>query len=322
MNKMNKLNKMNKMPRKKNAFFIVFALPIVFILTFNSCATLKERKQIYKDAFQEAESIDAWFPVWTNFSPGIETGEGKIKKPKMKFYFVKVDLTNPEIKIVLNKPGAVFGTVLSTKVSSFAREYGTSVAINSCPFSPVSAREGETREITGLFIRDGRLWGKPDVRYDAVVFKKGGGADFVRQSYLLISKDYKDIENAVGGFLMILADSTVLDRVKNSGARHPRTVLGLSDEGSFLYILVIDGRQLSSSGATEEEAARLLLKLGAESGLNLDGGGSTTLVLTKNRRPFVVNSPVNKFFPGFERAVAVCIGVKAGNTEATNAPLP
>ncbi|NME82426.1 phosphodiester glycosidase family protein [Clostridium sp. SM-530-WT-3G] len=56
----------------------------------------------------------------------------------------------------------------------------------------------------------------------------------------------------------------------------PRTVIGQRQDGAII-LLVIDGRGVSSLGATLKEAQEVIYKLGAVNALNLDGGKSTTL---------------------------------------------
>jgi exopolysaccharide biosynthesis protein len=69
--------------------------------------------------------------------------------------------------------------------------------------------------------------------------------------------------------------------------RHPRTAIGRREDGR-LILVTVDGRQPQKSvGMTIEELAKLMLELGCREALNLDGGGSTTMVI-KNR---IVNSP-------------------------------
>jgi exopolysaccharide biosynthesis protein len=81
-------------------------------------------------------------------------------------------------------------------------------------------------------------------------------------------------------------------------------------------LLVIDGRRLGSVGATEEEIAVILQRLGAEDGLNFDGGGSTALVLRYgDGRIRAVNTPIHGMLPGKERAVATCLGIRIGETD-------
>lgn len=58
--------------------------------------------------------------------------------------------------------------------------------------------------------------------------------------------------------------------------RHPRTLVGLGD--NEIWWVAVDGRDSwHSRGMTLNEARRFLLNLGLTEGLNLDGGGSTTL---------------------------------------------
>ena len=58
--------------------------------------------------------------------------------------------------------------------------------------------------------------------------------------------------------------------------RHPRTGVGVTDDGRVLMITV-DGRRSSSAGVTLAEMGRLMLSLGATHAFNLDGGGSTVM---------------------------------------------
>jgi len=77
--------------------------------------------------------------------------------------------------------------------------------------------------------------------------------------------------------------------------RHPRTALGYNDQ--YLYWVTVDGRQPGySEGMTLPELAQLMVDLGCQQALNLDGGGSTTMWI----RGEVVNRPSD----GRERAVA------------------
>jgi len=69
--------------------------------------------------------------------------------------------------------------------------------------------------------------------------------------------------------------------------RHPRTAVGVRADGRILLVTV-DGRQPERSvGMTIAELASLLLELGAVEAINMDGGGSTTMVAGGR----VVNSP-------------------------------
>lgn len=65
-----------------------------------------------------------------------------------------------------------------------------------------------------------------------------------------------------------------------AASRHPRTAVAVSMEEPRLFLVVVDGRQGDySTGMTLPELAGFLESLGAEEALNLDGGGSSVLVV-------------------------------------------
>ena len=80
--------------------------------------------------------------------------------------------------------------------------------------------------------------------------------------------------------------------------RAPRTAVGIKADGKVI-LLVVDGRQSHSIGATLAETAQLLQKFGAVNGFNLDGGGSSEMVLQGQ----IMNSPSD----GGERSVGSAI---------------
>ncbi|MEO5851959.1 MAG: phosphodiester glycosidase family protein [Nocardioides sp.] len=88
---------------------------------------------------------------------------------------------------------------------------------------------------------------------------------------------------------------------------HPRTAIGIDRDTNTVLMLVIDGRQTFSRGYTMVELANLMLELGAEDALNLDGGGSSTMVgLRPDGVLGVLNSPsdgAEAGLPGLQRPV-------------------
>lgn len=98
---------------------------------------------------------------------------------------------------------------------------------------------------------------------------------------------------AVGGFPDLIDDGSrvgdleVEARPGFAAARHPRTAVGWDVESQVVWLVAVDGRQPPhSSGMTLPELAGLFEALGVEEALNLDGGGSTALV--------VDGTPVNR----------------------------
>ena len=119
---------------------------------------------------------------------------------------------------------------------------------------------------------------------------------------------------AVGGRPRLVRDSSVLADVDSIGGagfattRHPRTAVGIAGNGRRVLLVVVDGRQPAySSGMTNRELARLMLALGAHDALNLDGGGSTTMVVERAGGTLdVVNRPSD---PAGERPVGNALAV-------------
>jgi hypothetical protein len=79
------------------------------------------------------------------------------------------------------------------------------------------------------------------------------------------------------GQLRVTADEEVFFGT-SIPAVHPRTAAGRTADGA-LVLLVVDGRQPESRGVSLEELAAIMRDLGAVDALNLDGGGSSSLVV-------------------------------------------
>lgn len=84
-------------------------------------------------------------------------------------------------------------------------------------------------------------------------------------------------------------------------SRHPRTMVGV-DRGGYVWLAVVDGRQETSVGMSFIELQGLADRLELTDALNLDGGGSSTMVV----RGKIVNRPSDAAGP---RAVSDALGV-------------
>jgi uncharacterized protein YigE (DUF2233 family) len=170
---------------------------------------------------------------------------------------------------------------------------------------------------------------------DTVVFSGGGeAAEFLRRvspgthiRFRLETPtvrgeviDFASIREAVAGGPRLLQDGKIniaLTEEKMSPSfsttRHPRSAVGITPEGKILF-LTVDGREKGiSRGASLQETAELLLKLGAVEAVNMDGGGSTTLVAVDS----VINSPSE----GKERPVSnmlLVFGKRSHKTRTTD----
>jgi hypothetical protein len=96
-------------------------------------------------------------------------------------------------------------------------------------------------------------------------------------------------------------------------ALHPRTAAGLDRTGTRLWLVVVDGRQPGwSEGLTTDELVPLMRDLGCHDAINLDGGGSSIVILRdRPDRPPVMNRPSTRVFgTSFPRPVPVMVGVR------------
>jgi hypothetical protein len=95
---------------------------------------------------------------------------------------------------------------------------------------------------------------------------------------------------AVGGNVVLLHDGKVL--APGDLEMHPRTAIGIDTDLNRVIIVAVDGRQEHSRGLTMKETGILLKQMGAEEGLNLDGGGSSTMMSRESGEAVgVVNAP-------------------------------
>ena len=159
----------------------------------------------------------------------------------------------------------------------------------------------------GLLKVRGRLIGGSTRARGAVAFLERNGrtlllfdrvaADRAKASYTpslgSASGDWQRAKHAVGGAGLLMLNGRVFDdwAEERIGAgfdttRHPRTMIG--EDGTSIWLVTVDGRQpWLSLGMSFRELQELARRLGLRSALNLDGGGSTTMVI----RGVIVNNP-------------------------------
>jgi hypothetical protein len=121
---------------------------------------------------------------------------------------------------------------------------------------------------------------------------------------------------ALGGRPILVRDSAIVAGLDTAGGagfaamRHPRTAVGLARDGRRLLLLVVDGRQKGySDGMTLRELAELMRDLGARDAINLDGGGSTTLVYAEPRSTGPLRIANRPSDPAGERPVGDALAI-------------
>jgi exopolysaccharide biosynthesis protein len=172
--------------------------------------------------------------------------------------------------------------------------------------------------------------------------KNGGSVDFIRSNGDLISENRLDQNNSrarhqkaaivikkgkldiskwdqtedwekkiegedvmVSGPLLIFNKTTEqLDSNAFVKLRHPRAAVAVVK--NKVLLIAVDGRDENSAGMNLYELAKIMKWLGADDGINLDGGGSTTLWIHNQPENGVVNFPSDdkKWGHAGERKVA------------------
>jgi len=217
-------------------------------------------------------------------------------------HVVRTDLHCPEVRLEVTPEGQRGQTT-----SGYARESGVTVAVNANFF------QMDTLVPRGDVVAGGVAWrqvskadGLPRLVCDrskrceiSVVSERGDGISEMKPDIEVTGLQfYRD-----GGF-HCSPGAPAACAGSNASEKNPRTLAGLSLDGRWLYLLVLEGRQRSFSGFTLAESAGLLADLRIDAGLNLDGGGSSTLVINGRR----VNAlPVKQ---AAERPVANQLGIR------------
>lgn len=201
-------------------------------------------------------------------------------------------------------------------VSECGKGLNMLVAVNSTPWSPFeSPWTHKYADRTGLIVSDGELVAPNTGGPTFIVYKD----DSVEFRKLAPDEPITNIQNAVSGFAIIMTNSVIIAK-DNPAALAPRTGFGLSQDKRYLYFFVVDGRQPGySMGANTHEVAEWLRYFGADSAMNMDGGGSTTLFCwdtepdPANTDPKSAQTPnlhkLNHQADNAERSLACSLGV-------------
>ncbi|HPC17111.1 MAG TPA: phosphodiester glycosidase family protein [Candidatus Hydrogenedentes bacterium] len=254
-----------------------------------------------------AARIADYRPAWQPLFKGVDFAQGRIPPPEpLACYAARISLREPKVSfLVTPSNGEDPKETDGSKTSTFLRQFHCQLAINASPFSPVEEGEGKPKDILGLSASRGDVYSRPHSGHGAMLISKEKVVSFVETL-----DDTAGVYDAVSGFGMLLKEGV---NTGSGGPRHPRTAAGVSQDGRYLYLLVIDGRQPGYSvGATTQETAEWMRQLGAFNAINLDGGGSTEMVLDDGQgNPVIVNRPIHNNIPGMERVNGNNLGVFA-----------
>lgn len=145
------------------------------------------------------------------------------------------------------------------------------------------------------------------IQYLKDTFKVGDPVDYS----ITMNVDTNKMTMALTGGAMLVKDDKVLTTFSHNpvspSTRAARTAIGTSKDGKTLIIAAVDGKSSSSIGMTQSELASYMHELGCANALNLDGGGSTTLVSREQGTTGL--SVQNRPSDGSQRGVGASLGI-------------
>jgi hypothetical protein len=164
------------------------------------------------------------------------------------------------------------------------------VAVNGQFFEPYSPRRYpgpyDGVRLLGEAIHNGKGYSESMEGYPPICFMENGSIQIV------------DFEcppgtlQAIAGNMFLVKDGQIPEGLDDSDT-HPRTVIGLRNGGTEFVIVAAGGRLPGIPGPTPYQMARFLENEGVVNAINLDGGGSSTLVGMVDGRFVVLNYPVD-----------------------------
>lgn len=235
----------------------------------------------------------------------------QIPRP-MVIHVIRVDLRADGISLLVTPGDPKAELPLTARTTSqFLEDFGLQLAVNGDGFTPwrsngpldVYPRRGDAVAPIGLAASQGVQYSDFTDNEPVLYLSRTNRAQF--------NNPGGKIFNAISGNLMLVQRGQVLPGL--GGEAQPRTALAIDRRGRNLLILVVDGRQPGySEGATLAEMAELIIEFGGYQGMNMDGGGSSTLVRAgAGGKAQLLNSPVDQGIPGRERVVGNHLGIYA-----------
>lgn len=144
----------------------------------------------------------------------------------------------------------------------------------------VSVDEAASNELEKIDLQKGT---KANIQYNfSSLQHPSGKVNIAKSSYVTagpaLIQEGAPIDNLTSEQIPVSFDTT----------RHPRTAIGISEDKKTLWLMVVDGRQPNlSMGMSLTEVKAFMQHLGAYEAYNLDGGGSSTMVIGSK----IINSP-------------------------------
>lgn len=256
-------------------------------------------------------------PAAETVRPGITYERQVALAPRPRVaHVVRVDLATPGLRLAATRPDDPTAQLpyRARTTTTFAEETGAIAAINGDFFEPWEPGLLFGYPAPGQPVRSlGPTW-TDGVRLSSASHR-GAHVTLGPGPRIAFGEPPGPAGDVVGGLCMLVERGAAADlapcRAKKPWQVHPRSAIAVDRARGQLLLVVVDGRQPRYSlGAELDELAQLLVDLGADEALSLDGGGSSALVVRDpGGSPRLLGSPIADRVPGRERPIANHIGV-------------
>ena len=159
-------------------------------------------------------------------------------------------------------------------VAEMAEHFGAVAAINAGGFEDLNGNgNGSTPD--SMVVYEGEIYYAESGFRDGFV---GIDRNYILHVGRLYPDDIwsRDIQYGVSFGPVLVSNGEITQQAKEGSGVNPRTAIGQRSDGAIL-MMVIDGRQLTSLGATYNDLAEIMIEYGAVNACNLDGGSSSLM---------------------------------------------
>lgn len=175
------------------------------------------------------------------------------------------------------------------KISQISENYNALGGVNAGGFSDTNG-QGKGGTPTGLVIANGQI------KYIDAALSKFSIIGFNKDNILVIGQytrreiEALNLRDAIDFHPFLILNGNPVKMYGNGGwGTGPRTAIGQKADGTVILV-VIDGRQINSFGATMKQMQEIMIQNDAVNAANLDGGASSVLYFNNK----IINSPSSK----------------------------
>jgi hypothetical protein len=256
-------------------------------------------------------------PLILNLGPGATYERIIVTQPRPNvIHMAQIDLTQPQLELLVT-PGEISpdeNELNARTTSQFLTRYQQDFAVNASFFYKFHEDApwdyypmvGDRVNAVGYAASNGKVYSDGNVpTWPVVCFDAQNHVQILAQPNCPTAT-----QQGLSGNELILNAGQPSTKTEPDKP-YPRTIVGTDATGQRLWLVVIDGKQpWYSEGMTIAETIPLLQKLGITTALNLDGGGSVSMVRSTPTGPQILNAPIHNKLPMTERPIANHLGLR------------